>query len=133
RGTSRVARGRAGGGRSGGPVAWSGKAGARGGDRGLLLHGVVGGQASGGGELKLWGRAVPADPGLGSAAKAWWSAYPPGNAVVFSLSIGQALFVAWGIDGGGMTVHQWSPRDGYCHRRPPYTSHVRERASAWLA
>src|SRR5262249_39370094 len=62
---------------------------------GCGLHGVAGGPDRRGGELNLWGRAVPADPGLGSAAKAWWSAYPPGNAVVFSLRIGQALFVAW--------------------------------------
>src|SRR5215472_2129836 len=103
-----------------GAMTWSGKAADLRRDPRYVLHSVVSGPDSREGELKLYGLAVPADPGLGSAAKAWWSAYPPGTAVVFSLRIGQALFVAWDVDGGVITVHQWSPRDGYCHRSRPY-------------
>jgi hypothetical protein len=97
-------------------MTWSGKAADLRQDPRYVLHSVVSGPDSGQGELKLCGLAVEADPGLRGADEAWWSAHPPGKAVVFSLRIGQAMFVAWDIDHGVMTVHQWSPRRGYSHR-----------------
>lgn len=103
-----------------GAMTWSGKAADLRRDRRYVLHSVVSGPDSGEGELKLHGLAVEAGKGLGSAAEAWWSAHPPGNAAVFSLRIRQALFVAWDIDGGVMTVHQWSPRHGYSRRTRAY-------------
>ena len=57
-------------------------------------------------------RPTPA-PRLGpsrAAARAWWLAWPPGKAIVFSLRIGQAVFIDWDTEDGLMTVHQWSPR-----------------------
>ncbi|MGE5289772.1 MAG: hypothetical protein ACM3ML_21810 [Micromonosporaceae bacterium] len=81
-----------------------------------VLHSTVTGPDSGEGELKLHGFAVEADPALrGEAADAWWSAQPPDKAIVFVLCIGRALFVAWDIERGVMTVHRWSPRVGYSH------------------
>ena len=69
---------------------------------------------TGEGELKLYGSAAEAGPDLrGAAADAWWLAWTPGKAVVFTLHIGQAAFVGWDIDRGLMTVHRWSPRTGY--------------------
>ena len=49
-----------------------------------------------------------------------WPPYPREKAILFSLRIEQALFVAWDIDHGVMTVHQWSPRRGYSHRTRTY-------------
>ena len=46
--------------------------------------------------------------------------HPREKAILFSLRIEQALFVAWDIDHGVMTVHQWSPRRGYSHRTRTY-------------
>jgi hypothetical protein len=68
-----------------GAMTWSGKAADLRQDPRYVLHSVVSGPDSGQGELKLYGLAVEADPGLRGAAEAWWSAHPPGKAVVFSL------------------------------------------------
>lgn len=99
-----------------GAMTWSGKAADLRRDPRYVLHSVVTGPDNGEGELKLHGFAVEADPGLrGEAADAWWSAQPLDKALVFVLRIGQALFVAWEIESGVMTVHRWSPRGGYSH------------------
>jgi hypothetical protein len=103
-----------------GAMTWSGKAADLRRDRRYVLHSVVSGPDTGEGELKLYGLAAETDPGLRPAATTWWSAYPPGKAVVFSLRIGQAQFIAWDIKTGVMTIHQWSPRDGYRHRTRAY-------------
>jgi hypothetical protein len=72
-------------------------------------------------ELKLHGIASEAGPGLRqAAAQAWWSAQPPDKAIVYVLRIAQALFVAWDIERGLMTVHRWSPPDGYIHTTRTY-------------
>lgn len=79
-----------------------------------VLQSIVTSPDSGEGELKLHGLAAGAGPGLrGQAAGAWWSAYPAAKAAVFALGIAEALFVAWDLERGEMTVHRWSPRDGY--------------------
>jgi hypothetical protein len=75
----------------------------------------VTGPDSGEGELKLYGSAVQAGPELrGAAACAWWSEHPPRQAVVF-WRITTAMFVEWDLEHGMMTVHRWTPRDGYGH------------------
>jgi len=79
-----------------------------------VLHSTVTDADSGDGELKLHGLAAEASPAAFSeAGDAWWSAQPPGKAVVFRLRIGLALFVEWDMERGLMTIHRWSPRDGY--------------------
>jgi hypothetical protein len=104
-----------------GAMTWSGKAADLRRDPRYVLHSTVTGPDAGEGELKLRGLAVEAGPVLCSeAAGAWWSAQPPGRAVVFVLGIGQALFVAWDLERGVMAVHRWSPRDGYSHTARSY-------------
>jgi hypothetical protein len=97
-----------------GAMTWSAKAADLRRDPRYVLHSVVTGPDSGEGELKLHGLAAEAGPAArAEAADAWWSAQPPGKAVVFQLRIGLALFVEWDMERGLMTVHRWSPRDGY--------------------
>jgi Pyridoxamine 5'-phosphate oxidase len=97
-----------------GAMTWSAKAADLGRDPRYVLHSIVTGPDSGEGELKLHGLAAEAGPAVrGEAADAWWSDQPPGGAVVFQLRIGLALFVEWDMERGLMTVHRWSPRDGY--------------------
>ena len=97
-----------------GAMAWSAKAADLRRDPRYVLHTTVTGPDSGEGELKLDGRAVEASPELrAQAADAWWSAQPPDKAIVFVLRIGRALFVAWNLERGEMTVHRWSWQDGY--------------------
>jgi hypothetical protein len=97
-----------------GAMTWSAKAADLRRDPRYVLHSVVTGPDSGEGELKLHGLATEAGPATrGEAGDAWWSAQPPGKAVVFQLRIGLALFVEWDMERGLMTVHRWSPRDGY--------------------
>ncbi len=104
-----------------GAMRWSAKAADLRRDPRYVLHSIVTGPDSGEGELKLHGIAAEANPGVrGAAADAWWSAQPPDKAIVYVLRIGQALFVAWDIDRGMMTVHRWSPRDGYSHTARTY-------------
>jgi pyridoxamine 5'-phosphate oxidase-like protein len=106
-----------------GAMAWSAKVADLRRDPRYVLHSVVTGPNSGEGELKLYGPAMEvADQGLrGAAAGAWWLTSAPGKAVVFTLHIGQAVFVDWDIDHGQMTIHRWSPRRGYsvAHRSYP--------------
>ncbi|HEX4061395.1 MAG TPA: pyridoxamine 5'-phosphate oxidase family protein [Streptosporangiaceae bacterium] len=97
-----------------GAMTWSKKAHDLLRDPRYVLHSVVSGPDNGEAELKLHGSAVPAAPGLRDAATAaWWSAQEPGQAVVFSLRIATALYVEWDLEHGLMTIHRWSPRDGY--------------------
>jgi hypothetical protein len=97
-----------------GAMTWSAKAADLRRDPRYVLHSTVTGPDSGEGELKLHGLAAEAGPAArGQAADAWWSAQPPGKAVVFQLRIGLALLVEWDMERGLMTVHRWSPRDGY--------------------
>jgi hypothetical protein len=104
-----------------GAMTWSGKAQDLRRDPRYTLHTVVTGPDSGEGELKLHGRAAPAGDDLrGAAASAWWSASPPEKATVFSLRIGQALFVAWDLEHAVMTIHRWTPHAGYSRASRSY-------------
>jgi hypothetical protein len=103
-----------------GAMTWSGKAADLRRDPRYVLHSAVTGPDSGDGELKLHGFAAEADPRFRRAADAWWSAQPPEKAVVFVLGIREALFVAWDLERGVMTVHRWSARGGYSHSARTY-------------
>jgi hypothetical protein len=104
-----------------GSMAWTGKASDLRRDPRYVLHSVVTSPDSGEGELKLYGPAVEIGPALrAAAADAWWLAWPPDKAVVFSLHIGQAVFIDWDIKHGQMTVHRWSPANGYAEASRPY-------------
>jgi hypothetical protein len=97
-----------------GAMAWSRKAADLLRDPRFVLHSAVTGPDAGEGELKLYGSAVEAGPGLrGAAVGAWWSAWPADRAIVFSLRIGQAVFIEWDLGRALMTVHRWSPQAGY--------------------
>ncbi len=104
-----------------GAMAWSAKASDLQRDPRYALHSVVTGPDTGEGELKLYGSAVEASHDLSaSAAGAWWQARAPEMAVVFTLHIGQAVFIDWDINRGLMTVHRWSPASGYTVASRPY-------------
>lgn len=104
-----------------GAMAWSAKTGDLRRDPRYVLHSVVTAPDSGEGELKLYGLAVEADPDLRTAAAdAWWLAVMPDKAVVFTLHIGQAVFVGWDLNRGLMTVHRWSSHSGYSMATRPY-------------
>ena len=104
-----------------GAMTWSGKAADLLRDPRYVLHSAVTGPDSGEGELKLYGSAVEAGRELrAAAAGAWWAAGPAGRAIVFSLRIGQAVFIEWDIPRGLMTVHRWSPVSRYSQDRRTY-------------
>ncbi len=104
-----------------GAMAWSAKAADLQRDPRYVLHSAVTGPDSGEGELKLYGLAAEAGQDLrGTAADAWWLAQAADKAVVFTLHIGQAVFVGWDITRGLMTVHRWTPRGGYRITTRPY-------------
>jgi hypothetical protein len=104
-----------------GAMAWSAKAADLRRDPRYVLHSVVTSPDSGEGELELHGRAVETVPDLrGVEPDAWWLASAPDKAVVFTLHIGEALFVGWDIGRGLMTVHRWSARSGYSAATRPY-------------
>jgi Pyridoxamine 5'-phosphate oxidase len=104
-----------------GAMTWSGKAADLCRDPRYVLHSAITGPDNGEGELKLHGRAARASPALRrEAASGWWSGQPPEKAVVFVLGIDQAIFVEWDTEHAVMTVHRWSPQDGYSHRAHSY-------------
>ena len=104
-----------------GVMAWTAKATDLRRDPRYVLHSAVTSPDSGEGELKLYGPAAETGPALrAAAASAWWLAWPPDKAVVFSLHIGQAVFIDWDIKQGQMTVHRWSPANGYVTASRPY-------------
>jgi hypothetical protein len=104
-----------------GAMAWSAKASDLRRDPRYVLHSAVTGPDSGEGELKLYGSAVQAGQDLrDAAADAWWRAWAPEKAVVFTLHIGQAVFVDWNLSRGLMTVHRWSRGSGYAVASRPY-------------
>jgi hypothetical protein len=84
-----------------GAMAWSRKADDLRRDPRYVLHSAVTGPDNGEGEFKLNGSAVEArQDHHGAAAEAWWSAWPPDKVILFSLRIGQTLFVDWGHRAG---------------------------------
>jgi hypothetical protein len=104
-----------------GAMAWSAKTGNLRRDPRYVLHSAVTGPDSGEGELKLYGSTAEAGQDLRDAATdAWWRAWAPDKAVVFTLHIGQAAFVDWDIKRGLMTVHRWSQGSGYAVASHPY-------------
>jgi len=104
-----------------GAMTWSAKAADLQRDPRYVLHSVVTGPDNGEGELKLYGPAAEAGQDLrNAAAHAWWLARAPDKAVVFTLHIGQAVFVGWDINRGLMKIHRWSPRSGYSVATRPY-------------
>lgn len=104
-----------------GAMTWSAKASDLRRDPRYVLHSAVTGPDTGEGELKLYGPATEAGQDLrAAAADAWWQPWAPGKAVVFTLHIRQAIFVGWDIKRGLMTVHQWSPGNGYTVTSRPY-------------
>jgi hypothetical protein len=104
-----------------GAMTWSAKAGDLRRDPRYVLHSVVTGPDSGEGELKLYGTAAQAGQDLrAAAAGAWWLARAPDKAAVFTLHIGRAAFISWDIEHGLMTVHRWSPGNGYAVASRPY-------------
>jgi hypothetical protein len=97
-----------------GAMAWSKKAADLRRDPRYVLHSVVTGPDSGEEELKLYLSAVEVGRDLrGEAADAWWQTWPAEKAAVFCLHIVQAVAIEWDTGRGLMTVHNWSPRDGY--------------------
>ncbi len=104
-----------------GAMAWSAKASDLRRDPRYVLHSVVTGPDSGEGELKLYGSAAETGEDLrAAAADAWWQAWAPEKAAVFTLHIGQAAFIDWDIKRGLMTVHRWSRGSGYAVASRPY-------------
>ena len=104
-----------------GAMAWSQKAADLRRDPRYVLHSAVTGPDNGEGELKLYGSALEADQDLrGAAAGAWWAAWPPEKAIVYSLRIEQAVFIEWDTEHGWMTIHKWSPPGGYSKARRAY-------------
>jgi hypothetical protein len=99
-----------------GAMTWSKKAADLFRDPRYVLHSAVTGPDNGEGELKLHGSAIQASQDIRAAAtQGWWSGQSTERAVVFSLPIATALFIEWDIERALMTVHRWSPRDGYGH------------------
>jgi hypothetical protein len=97
-----------------GAMAWSAKARDLRRDPRYVLHSTVTSPDSGEGELKLYGQVAETGPDLrDAAADAWWLGLPSDKAVVFTLCVGQAMFISWDINHGLMTVHRWSPHGGY--------------------
>jgi hypothetical protein len=104
-----------------GAMAWSRKTADLLRDPRYVLHSAVTGPDSGEGELKLYGSAAEVGQGLrGATAEAWWTAFPPDKAIVFSLRIDQAVFIEWDTRHGLMTVHRWSPGSGYSRTSRAY-------------
>ena len=104
-----------------GAMAWTGKAIDLRRDPRYVLHSAVTGPDSGEGELKLYGPTAEAGPDLRAAAVgAWWLPWSPDKAAVFTLHISQAVFIDWDISHGLMTVHRWSPANGYTTASRPY-------------
>jgi hypothetical protein len=103
-----------------GVMAWSAKARDLHRDPRYVLHSVVTDPDGGDGELKLYGSAAAASRQLArTAADAWWLTQPD-QAIVFRLGISQAEFIEWDTTNGLMTVHRYSPRDGYSQSSRPY-------------
>ena len=97
-----------------GAMTWSKKTADLRRDPRYVLHSTVTGPDSGEEEFKLYGSALEAGQDLrGEAANAWWQTWPAEKAAVFCLYIVQAVAIEWDTRHGLMTVHQWSPRDGY--------------------
>ena len=97
-----------------GAMSWSLKARDLRRDPRCVLHSAVTGPDNGEGELRVYGRAEPADEELRSSCpQGWWIGRPAESALVFSLAIEQAAFVSWDLECGEMTVRRWSPGRGY--------------------
>ncbi len=104
-----------------GAMAWSRKVDDLRRDPRCVLHSAVSDPDSGEGEFKVYGAAIEVGEEFrGATVEAWWSSLPPEKAVVFSLHVGQAVFIEWVTGEGLMTVHRWSPQRGYSQSQRTY-------------
>jgi hypothetical protein len=81
------------------------------------LQTVVAEPDSGGPELKLYCRAVPAE---GEPPGAWWAGRASADVRVRELQIDEAALVEWNLALGEMTVTSWSRARGTRTARRPY-------------
>jgi hypothetical protein len=95
-------------------MAWSRKAADLSRDTRLVLHNAVTGPDNGEPEIKLAGRALPADP---ATRAAWWADTVGEHALVFGVDITQALYIEWHLGAGELTATSWSPSVGVRVRR----------------
>jgi hypothetical protein len=94
-------------------MSWSGKTRDLRRDPRCVLHSVITAPNAGEAELKLYGRAVQADPAIRDGCRdGWWNGHPADVASVFSLAIDRATLIEWDTTRGEMTVHTWSLRTG---------------------
>jgi hypothetical protein len=104
-----------------GAMAWTAKASDLRRDPRYALQSAVTGPDTAEGELKLYGPAMQASQDLrAAAADAWWLTLAPEKAIVFTLQIAKAVFIAWDTEHGLMTAHRWSPATGYAIASRPY-------------
>lgn len=104
-----------------GAMAWSRKAVDLSDDARVTLHNVLTGPDGGEPEIKLYGRALPADPASRAAcANAWWAGTDGAEALVFTIDVTEALRVEWNLGAGELTATSWSPPAGVRVRRRPY-------------
>lgn len=103
-----------------GSMTWSRKTSDLRRDARCLLHSAVTSPDAAEGELKVRGRAGEAEDDLRDRVPGWWRERPRDDAVVFRLEIESAVFVAWDLAAGRMTVRSWSPRDGARERSRSY-------------
>jgi hypothetical protein len=79
----------------------------------LVLHSPVKDSSGAESEFKVYGRAVRTDdPALVQAEAAWWSSRPAESFAVFTISISEAILVAWNPDFGRMRTQRWRPDEG---------------------
>jgi Pyridoxamine 5'-phosphate oxidase len=104
-----------------GAMAWSQKAADLRHDPRFALHSAITGPDNGEGEFKLYGSAAEAEERTRrAAASAWWSEWPPEKTIVFALQVNRAVYIAWDLERGLMTVDRWSVRSGYSQTTRTY-------------
>jgi hypothetical protein len=102
-------------------MVWSAKASDLRRDPRYTLHSVVADPDTGEGELKLYWPSGGGRPGPArSGSRCVVAGLGVGKARVFTLHIGQAVFIDWDIKRALMTVHRWSPAGGYAVASRPY-------------
>lgn len=104
-----------------GAMAWSRKVSDLGRDPRVVLHSALTGPDDAEPEIKLYGKAVEADPATRAACRdGWWSSSAAAPVRVFTVQVTEASLIEWNLTAGELVATSWSAPAGVRVRHRPY-------------
>jgi hypothetical protein len=104
-----------------GAMAWSRKVSDLDRDPRVVLHSALTGPDNAEPEIKLYGRAVDADPATRAACRdGWWTSAAAAPVRVLAVQVTEVSLIEWNLAEGELVATSWSAPTGVQVRHRPY-------------